>query len=83
MAASLPDMAFAGTGGTEFDASFDWIEDTLGGAGGKLIGGVSVAVGAILATARSSIMPLIPAVGIGAGVALGPGVIDDMFTALV
>lgn len=77
----MPELALAGTGGTEFDSIWttltDWMEGTLG----RIAAGAMILVGIIAGVARQSLMSF--AVGIGGGLGLynAPTVLDGVMTA--
>ena len=76
-----PEMAVAGTGGTEFNDVWEtltgWMEGTLG----KIAAGAMILVGIIAGVARQSLMSF--AVGVGGGIGLynTPTIIDNVMTA--
>ena len=79
----FPDLAHAGTGGTELGTAATKIKDLTTGTGAKAIGyGGTLACGiAAMATQK-----WIPFISLGAsllGLSLAPGIIDGMFTALI
>ena len=76
-----PDLALAGTGGTEFDAIWVTLTDWMQGTLGKIASGAMILVGIIAGVARQSLMSF--AVGVGGGIGLynTPTVIDNVMTA--
>jgi len=80
-AALVPEIAFAGTGGSEFDAIWTTLTDWMQGTLGKIASGAMILVGIIAGVARQSLMSF--AVGIGGGIGLynTPGVIDLVVSA--
>jgi conjugal transfer pilus assembly protein TraA len=77
----VPDSAFAGTGGTEFDAIWTTISDWMQGTLGRIIAGSMILVGLIAGVVRQSLMAF--AVGIGGGIGLfsTPGIVNNVMTA--
>ena len=79
--AMLPVLAFAGTGGGEFDDIWitmsDWVEGTLG----RIIAAGIVIVGIVAGIVRQSLMAF--AIGIGGGMGLynTPTIIEEILTA--
>ncbi len=76
-----PELALAGTGGTEFDAIWTTLTDWMQGTLGKIAAGAMILVGIVAGVARQSLMAF--AVGVGGGIGLynTPTVIDNMMTA--
>lgn len=83
VAASMvaPDAAFAGTGGTEFDAVWTTLTEWMQGTLGKIAAGTMILVGIIAGIARQSLFSF--AVGIGGGIGLynTPTIVDAVMTA--
>ena len=77
----VPTMAYAGTGGTEFDDVWDELEGWAEGALGRVISVGLLIVGLAAGIVRQSIMAAVPAAGSGLALSVGPGVLDTMFTA--
>ncbi len=77
----VPTMVYAGTAGTEFDDVWDELEGWAEGALGRVISVGLLIVGLAAGIVRQSIMAAVPAAGAGLALSIGPGVIDDMFTA--
>ena len=77
----VPTLVYAGTGGTEFDDVWDELEGWAEGALGRVISVGLLVVGLAAGIVRQSIMAAVPAAGAGLALSIGPGVIDDMFTA--
>jgi len=76
-----PELALAGTGGTEFDDIWVTLTDWMQGTLGKIAAGAMILVGIVAGVARQSLMAF--AVGVGGGIGLynTPTVIDNMMTA--
>jgi len=76
-----PEMAVAGTGGTEFDSVWTTLTDWMQGTLGKIAAGAMILVGIIAGVARQSLMSF--AVGVGGGIGLynTPTIIDNVMTA--
>jgi conjugal transfer pilus assembly protein TraA len=81
LAAFIPVIAMAGTGGSEFDDIWitltDWVEGTLG----RIIAAGIVVVGIVAGIVRQSLMAF--AIGIGGGMGLynTPTIIEEILTA--
>lgn len=79
--AMFPVLAFAGTGGTEFDEIWitlsDWVEGTLG----RIVAAAIVVVGIVAGIVRQSLMAF--AIGIAGGMGLynTPGIIEEVMSA--
>ena len=79
--AMFPVLAFAGTGGTEFDEIWitlsDWVEGTLG----RIVAAAIVVVGIVAGIVRQSLMAF--AIGIAGGMGLynAPGIIEEVMSA--
>jgi len=78
---AAPDLAFAGDGGAEFDATYEMIVGWLQGSLGKLIAVAFVAVGIIMGVARQSIMAFAIGIVAGLGVYMTPDIIDSVVAA--
>ena len=81
--AALPEMALAGTGGTEFSDIYTLLSGWAKGTLGKVIAIGVFLVGVTAGIVQQSLMAA--AVGIGAALVMyfGPGVIENILTALV
>jgi len=81
MAALIPVVAMAGTGGSEFNEIWvtltDWVEGTLG----RIIAAGIVVVGIVAGIVRQSLMAF--AIGIGGGMGLynTPNIIEEIMSA--
>ena len=80
---ALPDLALAGTGGTEFSDIYTLISGWAQGTLGKVISVGVFLVGVTAGIVQQSLMSA--AVGIGAALVMyfGPGVIENILTAVV
>lgn len=80
---ALPEMALAGTGGTEFSDIYTLLSGWAKGTLGKVIAIGVFLVGVTAGIVQQSLMAA--AVGIGAALVMyfGPGVIENILTALV
>lgn len=79
--ALAPDLSFAGTGGTEVQAWYQDISDSLKGFWGKLIA-LSFIGFSLMAFKQGAIIPAIFLIFIGLGVGVIPDVVDARFTLL-
>lgn len=79
----LPDLTFAGTGGTEFNAINDRLQGIIEGGGGKLAAGIATLFG-IGALVKGWSLPVVVGVaGVGAAVAYGYPVVTGVVTATI
>ncbi len=80
---ALPELALAGTGGTEFSDIYTLLSGWAKGTLGKVIAIGVFLVGVTAGIVQQSLMAA--AVGIGAALVMyfGPGVIENILTALV
>jgi len=61
----LPDVAAAGTGGTEFAAAESKISEIIGGTGGKLVAALSIGFAAIASVLKFNPVAVASALGVG------------------
>lgn len=79
--AVMTTSAYAGTGGTEFDAVWDKIEGWTQGTLGRIIALVLIIVGVVGGIARQSLLALAVGVGCGLGLFTAPSVLEAVMTA--
>jgi conjugal transfer pilus assembly protein TraA len=81
--AALPESALAGTGGTEFADIYTLLSGWAKGTLGKVIAIGFFLIGVVAGMAQQSVMAA--AIGVGAALVMyfGPGVIDNILTAVI
>lgn len=77
-----PDLAFAGTGGTELKAVYDKVVGFAEGWGGKLIAALSFIVSGIGAV-RGNLLTFGSALGTGIALAVGPSMVTGGISGLI
>jgi len=82
-ALAVPELALAGTGGTEFSGIYTTLTDWMTGLLGRTIAASFVIVGLVAGVIRQSIYGFVVGVAAGLGMFLAPGVIDSVVTATV
>lgn len=79
--ALVPDLSFAGTGGSEVQTWYQSISDALKGFWGKLIALAFIGF-SLVAFKQGAIVPAIFLIFIGLGVGVIPDIVDAKFTLL-
>lgn len=83
MALSVTGEAMAGNTGAEFKPAWDKFEDLIGGFGGKMIAGVSLAIALIGSALRFNPYLVFGALGTGITAAFGTAVLGKVVTAII
>lgn len=81
--ALLPDLAYAGTGGTELDAINNKLSDLIQGGGATLIIGISIVFGLAAIAFRFSTAAVLSVVGVGIAAGYGYPLVTGFVTAIV
>ena len=76
-----PESALAGTGGTEFQATYDMLIGWMTGLLGRIIAIAIIIVGLIAGVARQSIMSFAIGIAAGLGIFMAPDIIDAVVSA--
>jgi len=76
-----PESALAGTGGTEFQATYDMLIGWMTGLLGRIIAIAFIIVGLIAGVARQSIMSFAIGISAGLGLFMAPDIIDAVVSA--
>ena len=76
-----PESALAGTGGTEFQATYDMLIGWMTGLLGRIIAIAFIIVGLIAGVARQSIMSFAIGIAAGLGLFMAPDIIDAVVSA--
>jgi conjugal transfer pilus assembly protein TraA len=76
-----PDTVLAGTGGTEFQATYDMLIGWMTGLLGRIIAIAFIIVGLIAGVARQSIMSFAIGIAAGLGIFMAPDIIDAVVSA--
>ena len=79
----FPDLAHAGTGGTEFDAINNKITDMVEGSGGKLAATLGLVSAVAASVIRFNIWSVVGAFGVGATAGYGIPIVTSSITALI
>jgi conjugal transfer pilus assembly protein TraA len=79
----FPDLALAGTGGSEFNTLTDWIKGLIGGSLGRLIAFVALMIGAIYGASKMNAMPMGLAFLIAIMIAFSVPIIENIVTATI
>lgn len=77
----LPDAAWAGAGGAEFDEIYDTLVGWMQGTPGKIVMIMSIIVGLIMAVTTQSIAAVAVSLGLGIILYYANGVVDTIFVA--
>lgn len=75
--------AFAGTGGTEFQNLYTWINDVVTGYFGRAVSVAAVGVGAIMSIARVNPIPILAGIGFAVFLQYTPTIITGILSATV
>lgn len=78
-----PSLCHAGTGGTEFTATYQEIVGWLQGDLGRLIASSLLLVGLVMGVVRQSIMAAVPAIACGLVATVAPTIIGAVVTAVI
>jgi conjugal transfer pilus assembly protein TraA len=76
-----PEAALAGTGGTEFQSTYDMLISWMTGLLGRIIAIAFIIVGLIAGVARQSIMSFAIGIAAGLGIFMAPDIIDAVVSA--
>lgn len=76
-----PEAAVAGTGGTEFQATYDMLISWMTGLLGRIIAIAFIIVGLIAGVARQSILSFAIGIAAGLGLFMAPDIIDAVVSA--
>lgn len=76
-----PEAAIAGTGGTEFQATYDMLISWMTGLLGRIIAIAFIIVGLIAGVARQSILSFAIGIAAGLGLFMAPDIIDAVVSA--
>jgi conjugal transfer pilus assembly protein TraA len=76
-----PESVLAGTGGTEFQATYDMLIGWMTGLLGRIIAIAFIIVGLIAGVARQSIMSFAIGIAAGLGIFMAPDIIDAVVSA--
>ena len=76
-----PQMVLAGTGGTEFQSTYDMLISWMTGLLGRIIAIAFIIVGLIAGVARQSIMSFAIGIAAGLGIFMAPDIIDAVVSA--
>ena len=79
--ALAPEVAVAGTGGTEFQATYDMLISWMTGLLGRIIAIAFIIVGLIAGVARQSILSFAIGIAAGLGLFMAPDIIDAVVSA--
>lgn len=79
----FPDVAMAGTGGSEFNTLTDWVKGLIGGSLGRLIAFVALLIGAVFAASKMTAMPMGLSFGIAIIISFAIPIIENIITATV
>jgi conjugal transfer pilus assembly protein TraA len=79
----FPDLALAGTGGSEFNTLTDWIKGLIGGSLGRLIAFCALMIGGIYGAAKMTAMPMGLAFLIAIMIAFSVPIIENIVTATI
>jgi conjugal transfer pilus assembly protein TraA len=82
-AAMLPEMALAGTGGTEFSSAYSLVTGWVQGELGRLLAISLLIVGVGMGIVKQSVMAAVPAIGAGLVVNVAPTIIGLLVTAVI
>lgn len=82
-ALALPNLSFAGTGGTEFTVAYTTLTGWLQGDLGRLIAASLLVVGLVMGVVRQSIMAAVPAIACGLVATVAPTIIGAVVTAVI
>jgi len=77
----VPEPAVAGTGGTEFQATYDMLISWMTGLLGRIIAIAFIIVGLIAGVARQSILSFAIGIAAGLGLFMAPDIIDAVVSA--
>ncbi|MFE8034499.1 TraA family conjugative transfer protein [Thiohalocapsa marina] len=81
LALLAPEPVLAGTGGTEFQATYDMLIGWMTGLLGRIIAIAFIIVGLIAGVARQSIMSFAIGIAAGLGIFMAPDIIDAVVSA--
>jgi len=81
LALLAPESALAGTGGTEFQSTYDMLISWMTGLLGRIIAIAFIIVGLIAGVARQSIMSFAIGIAAGLGIFMAPDIIDAVVSA--
>ena len=79
----IPELSFAGTGGTEFAAAETRIADMIGGTGGKLVAAISLGFAAIGSMIKFNPVAVGSALGVGILASTGVAAVQSGITAII
>lgn len=79
----LPESALAGSGGTEFQATYDMLIGWMTGLLGRIIAVAFIIVGLIAGVARQSILSFAIGIAAGLGLFMAPDIVDAVVSATV
>lgn len=79
----LPEMAMAGTGGTEFSSAYTLVTGWVQGELGRLLAISLLIVGVGMGIVKQSVMAAVPAIGAGLVVNVAPTIIGLLVTATI
>ena len=77
----LPALAWAGSGGAEFQQTYTTLTGWMTGYLGRIIAIVFILIGLVAGATRQSLMGFVLGVAAGLGLFLAPGFIDSVVTA--
>ncbi len=80
---ALPELALAGTGGTEFSPAYTLITGWMQGELGRLIAAGLLVTGVAMGIVRQSVVAAVPAIAAALVFAVGPTVIGAIITATI
>lgn len=79
----LPQIALAGTGGTEFSSAYTLVTGWVQGELGRLLAISLLIVGVGMGIVKQSVMAAVPAIGAGLVVNVAPTIIGLLVTAVI
>lgn len=79
----LPEMAMAGTGGTEFSSAYTLLTGWIQGELGRLLAISLLIVGVGMGIVKQSVMAAVPAIAAGLVVNVAPTIIGLLVTAVI
>ena len=77
----VPDLVYAGTGGTEFSSIYTTLTGWMTGLLGRTIAVSFIIVGLVAGVVRQSIYGFVVGVAAGLGLFLAPAIVDSVVTA--
>ncbi|MDA0967621.1 MAG: hypothetical protein O2970_11795 [Proteobacteria bacterium] len=83
VSALLPDIASAGTGGAEFAAAESKVAEIVGGTGGKLFAGLSLAFAVIASILKFNPVAVASAFGVGLLASGGVAAVQTSITGVI